>query len=578
MRKPRRLPPPPPPPPRDPIYTSTLAYPRQAASEYGAESIVSGALSTRSLQPINYPTMYGPLSSCATSLSQLSPCCTCSNEPKPVPKQRSSRPRLSISPEPQLKIQDPMERKRNRRYDQYDSLQYRRYLERHIERIFKYLKDREDRRKKCDSEMRKNNLNSETCRTLWKAAASRESDHLRSLRRKITPADFREITRIGRGAMGLVSLVENSTITGEQKFYAMKKLNKSQVFQKDHIAHVMAERDILAEADNEWIVQMYNSFQDNNCLYFILEYVPGGDLIDLLSEVQTFPEDWARFYIAEISLAVQAVHDMGFIHRDIKPDNILIDANGHIKLTDFGLCTAFRWSHDSSYYQDDSNSYINDNGKHNNVNDGFIDDHPTITKALTKREIEHAIKKKTLSCVGSPHYIAPEILNPQYCNYDNYNERLCDWWSVGVILYEMIIGHCPFIDLEKLGKGQYDPVTEDKSEVQKRIVYWPSYLKFRCEISPEARNLIERFICNPEKRVCQQGISEIQTHPFFRGFDAHMWRNIRTFEAPYRPLLKGPCDTSNFKSGWQANESLSMYNNNGKTADMNDFTFKRFAN
>lgn len=578
MRKPRRLPPPPPPPPRDPIYTSTLTYPRQAASEYGAESIVSGALSTRSLQPINYPTMYGPLSSCATSLSQLSPCYTCTTEPQPVPKQRSSRPRLSISPEPQLTINDPVARKMNRRYDQYDSLQYRRYLERHIERIFKYLKDREDRRKKCDFEMKRNMINSDVRENLWKEAASRESDHLRSLRRKITPADFREITRIGRGAMGLVSLVERWTITGEQKFYAMKKINKSQVFQKDHIAHVMAERDILAEADNEWIVQMYYSFQDNNYLYFILEYVPGGDLIDLLSEVQKFSEDWARFYIAEISLAVQAVHDMGFIHRDIKPDNILIDANGHIKLTDFGLCTAFRWSHDSSYYQDDSNSYTSNNGGHNNLNDSFVDDHPTITKALTKREIEHAIKKKTLSCVGSPHYIAPEILNPQYSNYDNYNEHLCDWWSVGVILYEMIIGHCPFMDLDKLGMDQYDPVTEDKREVQMRIVHWPRYLKFTCGISPEARNLIERFICNPEERVCQKGISEIQNHPFFRGFDANMWRNIRLMKAPYQPPLKGPCDTSNFKSGWQANESLSMYNNNAKIADMNDFTFKRFAN
>lgn len=112
-----------------------------------------------------------------------------------------------------------------------------------------------------------------------------------------------------------------------------------------------AERDILAEADNEWVVRLYYSFQDRESLYFVMDYIPGGDMMSLLIRMGVFPETLARFYVAELTLAIESVHKMGFIHRDIKPDNILIDVDGHIKLTDFGLCTGFRWTHNSKYYQ-----------------------------------------------------------------------------------------------------------------------------------------------------------------------------------------------------------------------------------
>jgi serine/threonine protein kinase len=117
------------------------------------------------------------------------------------------------------------------------------------------------------------------------------------------------------------------------------------------VAHVKAERDILAEADNEWVVKLYYSFQDHSNLYFVMDYVPGGDLMGLLIRLEILDEPLARFYVAELVQAIESVHRMGFIHRDIKPDNILIDRNGHIKLTDFGLCTGFRWTHNSKYYQ-----------------------------------------------------------------------------------------------------------------------------------------------------------------------------------------------------------------------------------
>lgn len=117
------------------------------------------------------------------------------------------------------------------------------------------------------------------------------------------------------------------------------------------VAHVKAERDILAEADNEWVVRLYYSFQDRESLYFVMDYIPGGDMMSLLIRMGVFPEGLACFYVAELTLAIESVHKMGFIHRDIKPDNILIDLDGHIKLTDFGLCTGFRWTHNSKYYQ-----------------------------------------------------------------------------------------------------------------------------------------------------------------------------------------------------------------------------------
>lgn len=126
----------------------------------------------------------------------------------------------------------------------------------------------------------------------------------------------------------------------------MKILSKEDVIQKQQAAHVKAERDILAEANSSWIVKLYFSFQDSRNLYFIMEYVPGGDLMQHLIVQGVFSERLARFYTAELTCALEYVHSLGFIHRDIKPDNILIDRKGHLKLTDFGLCTGLRWTHD----------------------------------------------------------------------------------------------------------------------------------------------------------------------------------------------------------------------------------------
>merc|ERR550539_1611584 len=114
----------------------------------------------------------------------------------------------------------------------------------------------------------------------------------------------------------------------------------------------MAERDILVEADHQWVVKMYYSFQDPINLYLIMEFLPGGDMMTLLMKKDTLSEECTQFYIAETALAIEYIHKLGFIHRDIKPDNLLLDARGHIKLSDFGLCTGLKKSHRTDFYRD----------------------------------------------------------------------------------------------------------------------------------------------------------------------------------------------------------------------------------
>lgn len=132
------------------------------------------------------------------------------------------------------------------------------------------------------------------------------------------------------------------------KVYALKSLVKTQM--ADQVARVRAERDILAESDSPWVVRLYTTFQDTTFLYMLMEFLPGGDLMTMLMKYDVFSEDITRFYVAEIIEAIEAVHKLEFIHRDIKPDNILLDRSGHVKLTDFGLSTGFRKLHDMNYY------------------------------------------------------------------------------------------------------------------------------------------------------------------------------------------------------------------------------------
>ena len=144
------------------------------------------------------------------------------------------------------------------------------------------------------------------------------------MRKRLTTDDFEPVATIGRGAFGEVKLVRMRERFSKE-VYAMKSMLKEAMIMKNQVSHVRAERDILTASENPWIVTLHYSFQDDRNLYMVMEYVPGGDLMGLLMKEDTFPEEAAKFYIAELVHAVASVHALGYIHRDLKPDNILID-------------------------------------------------------------------------------------------------------------------------------------------------------------------------------------------------------------------------------------------------------------
>ena len=222
------------------------------------------------------------------------------------------------------------------------------YMEQHIENVLKTHQARTERRMQLEAEMNKVRLSEEARKQVRLWLNQKESNHIRLKRANMDKSMFEKIKTLGIGAFGEVALVQKKD---NGALYAMKTLRKSDVLQRNQAAHVRAERDILSEVDNDWVVKLYHAFQDKTNLYFVMAYIPGGDMMSLLIKKGIFEEPLAQFYIAELVLAIESVHDMGLQHRDIKPDNILIDRDGHIKLTDFGLCTGFRWTHDSKYYQ-----------------------------------------------------------------------------------------------------------------------------------------------------------------------------------------------------------------------------------
>ncbi|XP_078072207.1 rho-associated protein kinase 1 [Mustelus asterias] len=303
---------------------------------------------------------------------------------------------------------------------------------------------------------------------------------VRDLRMKAE--DYEVVKVIGRGAFGEVQLVRHR---GTRKVFAMKLLSKFEMIKRSDSAFFWEERGIMAFANSPWVVQLSYAFQDNRYLYMVMEYMPGGDLVNLMSNYD-MPEKWARFYTAEVVLALDAIHSMGFIHRDVKPDNMLLDKSGHLKLADFGTCM--------------------------------------------KMNKEGMVRCDT--AVGTPDYISPEVLKSQ--GGDGYYGRECDWWSVGVFLYEMLVGDTPFYADSLVG-------TYSKIMNHKNSLTFPD----DNEISKDAKSLICAFLTDREVRLGRNGVAEIKRHSFFRN-DQWTWENIRETSAPVVPELSSDIDTSNF--------------------------------
>ncbi|XP_069035270.1 serine/threonine-protein kinase LATS2 [Lepisosteus oculatus] len=416
------------------------------------------------------------------------------------------------------------EEKRESRIKSYSPFAFKFYMEQHVENVMKTYQQKLNRRMQLEQEMAKAGLSEAEQEQMRKMLYQKESNYNRLKRAKMDKSMFVKIKTLGIGAFGEVCLTRK---VDTNALYAMKTLRKKDVLNRNQVAHVKAERDILAEADNEWVVRLYYSFQDRDNLYFVMDYIPGGDMMSLLIRLGVFPEPLARFYIAELTLAIESVHKMGFIHRDIKPDNILIDLDGHIKLTDFGLCTGFRWTHNSKYYQ--KGSHIRQDSMEpsdlwDELSGCRCGDRLLTLEQRAARQHQRCLAH---SLVGTPNYIAPEVLLRK-----GYTQ-LCDWWSVGVILFEMLVGQPPFL-------------APTPTETQMKVINWTSTLQIppQAKLSPEAADIIGRLCCAAEERLGGNGASEIKAHPFLEQMDFSS--SLRTQPAPYLPRVRHPMDTSNF--------------------------------
>ena len=377
----------------------------------------------------------------------------------------------------------------------------------------------------------------------------KEGEHLRKKRQKISIFDFVPIKIIGKGAFGEVRLCKHIPT---DDIVAIKKMKKEEMHKKNQVLHVRAERDVLSEAKNQWIVELKFSFQDQNYLYLGMEYLPGGDLMTLLMARDILPEEDAKFYAAEMVLAIESVHDMGCIHRDLKPDNVLIGKDGHIKLSDFGL------SKKLDAFLDKNNKLIfnqdNKNLKNNNSNLSYAEQFRIFKNMKSKKR-----REKAFSTVGTPDYIAPEVFKQK-----GYGQEI-DWWSLGVIMFEMMIGYPPFY-------------SDSSTETCKKILDWENYLEIRPEanISKEAVDILKRLINDPEKRLGRNGADEIKQHPYFKNVD---WKHIKeTMIPPFIPELKGPFDTKYFDEYEEIEPFYPINNNeNGSKYQKKDMCFVDFT-
>ncbi|GAB2225418.1 hypothetical protein Droror1_Dr00006210 [Drosera rotundifolia] len=328
--------------------------------------------------------------------------------------------------------------------------------------------------------------------------------------------DFEIIKPISRGAFGRVFLAKKRT-TGD--LFAIKVLKKADMIRKNAVESILAERDILISVRNPFVVRFFYSFTCSENLYLVMEYLNGGDLYSLLRNLGCLDEDVARVYIAEVVLALEYLHSLNVVHRDLKPDNLLIAHDGHIKLTDFGLSKVGL-----------INSTDDLSGPGVSGPSFYEEDVPQVSASEQQEE-----RRKNRSAVGTPDYLAPEIL------LGTGHGATADWWSVGVILFELIVGIPPF-------NAEHPQIIFDN--ILNRNVPWPRVPE---EMSREAQDIIDELLTeDPNLRLGARGASEVKQHPFFRDIN---WDTLARQKAAFVPASESAVDTSYFTSRYSWNHS-----------------------
>ncbi|KAH8704887.1 kinase-like domain-containing protein [Talaromyces proteolyticus] len=435
--------------------------------------------------------------------------------------------------------------------------------------------------------------------SIKKAWIAQESEHLRQTRvlkshsnrfnhhkDTISVAGYEPIKVLGQGSFGIVRLVkkkmsfaktpptdEKGTSEDPQHVYAMKVIRKSEMIKLCQEGHIRAEREFLASSErSKWIVPLIASFQDTGNLYLIMEYEVGGDFFNLLIRHGVLSERDAVWYISEMILCVEEAHRLGWIHRDVKPENFLISANGHLKIADFGLAFDGHWAHNQAYFQNHRYSLLEKLG---------IEVDGDTKDELYQRNVQgdppHAFggghvldwrnrnekRRFARSIVGTSQYMAPEIIAGEA-----YDGR-CDYWSIGIILYECLYGMTPFY-------------RENRHDTKRCILHHRTALEFPQErfsdlvISYHAIDLIQQLlqikefrlsskqyrindcflwpdtVYNPmdppdpyykRRHVYPDDASDIKAHRLFRGIP---WSEMLYEQPPYIPDVKNQADTSYF--------------------------------
>ena len=305
---------------------------------------------------------------------------------------------------------------------------------------------------------------------------------------RVSLDQFHLLRVIGRGSYAKVLMVEQKTT---DRVYAMKVIKKELVNDDEDIDWVQTEKHVFETATNyPFLVGLHSCFQTDSRLFFVIEFVSGGDLMFHMQRQRKLNEEHARFYAAEICLALNFLHERGIVYRDLKLDNVLLDHDGHIKLTDYGMC-------------------------------------------------KEGLRPGDTTCTfcGTPNYIAPEILRGEEYDYS------VDWWALGVLMFEMLAGRSPFDVVG--GAENPDQNTEDYlfQVILEKTIRIPRSLSVKAASILKGflnKNPVERLGCHP-----QTGFSDIMSHPFYRSIN---WEQLeqKQIKPPYKPELKSDRDLEHF--------------------------------